>query len=62
MIEKTKQAIDRIQHHPLTPGLAWEVFVSQGVRAFRYSAAVVDWNDAELEELERLCVQGYKAA
>ena len=62
VIEKTKQAIDRIQHHPLTPELAWEVFVSQGVGAFRYSAAVVDWNDAELEELERLWVQGYKAA
>ena len=42
VVEKTKQAIDRIKHHPLTLELAWEVFVSQGVGAFRYSAAVVD--------------------
>ena len=48
--------------HLLTPELAWEVFVSQGVGALRYSAAVVGWDDTEMAELQRLWVQGYQAA
>ena len=51
-----------IEHHPLTPEQAIELFVSVGVGAFRYSAALVPWTAAELGELEKVWVQAYKRA
>ena len=62
ILEKTRNARDMIEHHPLTPEQAVELFVSVGVGAFRYSAALVPWTGAELGELEKLWVQAYKRA
>ena len=62
LLEKTRNARDMIEHHPLTPEQAVELFVSVGVGAFRYSAALVPWTGAELGELEKLWVQAYKRA
>ena len=62
ILEKTRNARDMIEHHPLTPEQAVELFVSVGVGAFRYSAALVSWTAAELGELEKLWVQAYKRA
>mgnify|MGYP006106928061 FL=1 len=55
-------APDPALRHPLTPEQAVELFVSVGVGAFRYSAALVPWTGAELGELEKLWVQAYKRA
>ena len=62
ILEKTRNARDMIEHHPLTPEQAIEHFVSVGVGAFRYSAALVPWTAAELGELEKVWVQAYKRA
>ena len=62
ILEKTRNARDMVEHHPLTPEQAVELFVSVGVGAFRYSAALVSWTAAELGELEKLWVQAYKRA
>ena len=62
ILEKTRNARDMIEHHPLTPEQAVELFVSVGVGAFRYSAALVPWTAAELGELEKVWVQAYKRA
>jgi hypothetical protein len=51
---KTQEAIDLMKHHPLTPKMAIELFTSIGVGAFRYSAALVPWTWAELQDLEKM--------
>ena len=62
ILEKTKEARDMIEHHPLHPEQAVELFVSVGVGAFRYSAALVAWTAEEMQYLETLWVQAYKRA
>ena len=62
ILEKTREARDMIEHHPLHPEQAVELFVSVGVGAFRYSAALVAWTAEELQSLETLWVQAYKKA
>jgi len=51
-----------MKHHPLTPKMAIELFTSIGVGAFRYSAALVPWTWAELQDLGKMWIQGYKLA
>jgi len=55
-------ARDLIKCHPLTPGLATELFTSKGMGIFRFSAALVEWSESELNDVKRLCVQAYKNA
>ena len=59
---KTQEAIDLMKHHPLTPKMAIELFTSIGIGAFRYSAALVPWTWAELQDLGKMWIQGYKLA
>ena len=59
---KTQEAIDLMKHHPLTPKMAIELFTSIGIGAFRYSAAIVPWTWAELQDLGKMWRQGYKLA
>jgi len=59
---KTQEAIDLIKHHPLTPKMAIELFTSIGVGTFRYSAALVPWTWAELQDLGKMWIQGYEIA
>jgi len=55
-------ARDLIKWHPLTPELATELFTSKGMEAFRFSAALIEWFESELDDVKRLCVQAYKNA
>jgi len=48
--------------HPLTPELATELFTSKGMGVFRFSAALIEWSESELNDMKRLCVQAYKDA
>jgi hypothetical protein len=57
ILKKPEEARDLLNHHPLTPEQAIELFTSIGVGAFRYSAAVVPWTEKELERLETIWVQ-----
>jgi hypothetical protein len=51
-----------LKHHPLTPELALELFMSIGVGVFWFSAALVQWTWRELMELQTIWVQAYKYA
>ena len=62
IFQKTKEARDMLEHHPLTPEQAVELFGSVGVGAFRYTAALVPWTEGELRRLESIWVQAYKRA
>jgi len=53
---------DLIKCHPLTPELATELFTSKGMGVFRFSAALIEWSESELNDVKRLCVQAYKNA
>jgi len=60
--QKIIAARDLIKCHPLTPGLATELFTSNGMGVFRFSAALVEWSESELNDVKRLCVQACKNA
>jgi len=60
--ECTCSARDLIKCHPLTPELATELFTSKGMGVFRFSAALIEWSESELNDVKRLCVQAYKNA
>ena len=62
VLKKTKDACALLDHHPLTATRAIDLFVSVGVGAFRYSAAIVPWTEKEMQDLERIWVQAYKKA
>ena len=62
VIDKTKDACALLEHHPLTTARAIDLFISTGVGAFRYSAALVPWTEQEMNDLEKLWVQAYKNA
>jgi len=53
---------DLITCHPLTPELATELFTSKGMGVFRFSAALIEWSESELNDVKQLCVQAYKNA
>ena len=60
--QKIIAACELIKCHPLTPELALELFTSKGVGVFRFSAALTEWSESELNNVKRLCVQAYKNA
>ena len=62
VLDKTKDACALLEHHPLTTARAIDLFVSTGVGAFRYSAALVPWTEQEMNDLEKLWIQAYKNA
>jgi len=53
---------DLIKWHPLTPELATKLFTSKGMGVFRFSAALIEWSESQLNDVKRLCVQAYKNA
>ena len=60
--EKARVARDLIKSHPLTPELSAELFAQKGIGAFRFSAALIEWSQSELESLQKIWVQAYKNA
>jgi len=60
--QKIIAARDLIKCHTLTPELALELFTSKGMGVFRFSAALIEWSESELNDVKRLCVQAYKNA
>ena len=60
--QKIIAARDVIKCHLLTPELAMELFTSKGMEVFRFSAALIEWSESELNDEKRLCVQAYKNA
>jgi len=60
--EKARVARHLIKSHPLTPELSAELFAQKGIRAIRFSAALIEWSQSELEGLQKICVQAYKNA
>ena len=57
--EKARVARDLINSHSLTPELSAELFVQKGIGAFRFSAALIEWSQSELEGLQKIWVQAY---
>ena len=55
--EKARVARDLIKRHPLTPELSAELFAQQGIGAFQFSAALIEWSQSKLEGLKK---SGYK--
>ena len=60
--QKIIAARDLIKCHPLTPELATESFTSKDMGVSRFSAALIEWSESELNHVKRLCVQAYKNA
>ena len=58
--QKIIAARDLIKCHPLTPELATKLFTSKGMGVFRFSAALIQWSESELNDVQQLCVQAYK--
>ena len=60
--QKSIAARDLNQCHPLTPEIATELLTRKGMGVFRFSAALIEWSESELNDVKRLCVQAYKNA
>jgi len=60
--QKIIAAHDLIKCHPLTPKIATELFTIKGMGVFRFSVALIEWSESELNDVKRLCVQAYKNA
>jgi len=60
--ENARVARDLIKSHLLTPELSAELFAQKGIGAFRFSAALIEWSQSELEDLQKIWVQAYKNA
>jgi len=60
--QKFIAARDLIKCHPLTPELATELFSRKSMGVFRFSAALIEWSESELNDVNRLCIQAYKNA
>jgi len=60
--QKIVAARDLIKCNPLTPELATELFTSNGMGVFRFSAALIEWSESDLNDVKQLCVQAYKNA
>jgi len=53
---------DLIKRHPLTPEFSAELFAQKRISTFRFSAALIEWSQSELEGLRKICVHAYKNA
>ena len=62
VLEKTREVLGLLTHHPLETKTAKELFQSMAVSVFRFSAAHVRWSQAELDQLESLWTRTYKRA
>jgi len=51
-----------IKSLPLTQELSAELFAQNGIGAFRFSAALIEFSQSELEGLQKIWVQAYKNA
>jgi len=60
--EKARVARDPIKSHSLTTELSAELFTQKGISAFRFSAALIEWSQSELEGLQKIWVKAYKNA
>ena len=61
--QKIIAARDLIRFPPLTPELATELlFTSKGMGVVRFSAALIEWSESELNDVKQLCVQANKNA
>jgi len=60
--EKARVARDLIKSHPPTPEHSAELFTQKGIGAFRFSAALIEWSQNELEGLQKIWVQAYTNA
>jgi len=61
--QKIIVARDLIKCHPLIPELATEFyFTSKGMGVFRFSAALIECSESELNDVKQLCIQAYKNA
>ena len=56
---KARVARDLIKSHPLMPELFAELFAQKGISAFRFSAALIEWLQSQLEGLQKIWVQAY---
>jgi hypothetical protein len=61
VFDRTLKAKETIQGHPLDPKQGIEVFAAKAVGNFRY-LATAPWKRRDLQRLDRLWRQGYKAA
>ena len=50
--QKIIAARDLIKCHPLTPELATELFKSKGMGVFRFSAALIECSESELNDVK----------
>lgn len=62
VLAKTREVLELLTHHPLETKTAKELFQSREVSMFRFSAAQVRWNQAELDQLQSLWARAYKRA
>ena len=62
VLTKTREVLGLLTHRPLESKIVKELFHSMTVSVFRFSAAQVRWNKAELDQLRSLWVQAYKRA
>ena len=62
ILSRLEEARDLVLGNPLPPEEAIDVFIGKGIGSFRYSAAVMAWSEREVEHLESLWLQAYKAA
>ena len=51
--KKARVALDLIKSHPLTPELSAELFAQKEIGTFRFSAALIEWSQSELEGLQK---------
>jgi hypothetical protein len=47
-------ARDLIKSYPLTPELSAELFAQNGLSAFKFSAALIEWSQSEWEGLQKI--------
>jgi len=63
VLEKTREVLGLLTHHPLETKTAKELFQSMAVSVFRFSAAAqVRWSQAELDQLQSPWTRAYKRA
>jgi len=60
--ENARVAHELIKSHPLTLELSAELFAQKAIGAFRFSAALFEWSQSELEGLQKIWVQAYTNA
>ena len=60
--ENARVARYLLKSHPRTPELSAELSAQKGISAFRFSAALIEWSQSELEGLQKIWVHANKNA